>query len=185
MKVTKPIEPWNDLVGMRRTLVRDAMNGPLRSVGNRGAFEIELDLRGGAGEGDGAGPRAAVSLEEVVVLRLVDRLLERIVDGNREAVRWLARSDEPRALLGAAWAALEPARCVGYLEGTYGVKLRTGRALAYAVSERDGSLLCRHDELLDRVYEENRWAFDRALSERSSFAVDDVAGPAKPIPAAA
>jgi hypothetical protein len=160
MKPAQHIEASSGLDEARRTLVREAMRDPLWKGVERGVYEIKLDL-------PVAGPGLAavdVLLEDAVLLRQVGRLLQRVVDENQEALRAVAGSAEPRRLLGAAWAALEPVRCVGYADGGYQVKLHEGRVVTYYVTEWDGALLRRHDALLGRVYAEHREAVDRAAA---------------------
>lgn len=153
------IEASSGLDEARRTLVREAMRDPVWKGVERGVYEIRLDL---PGAGPGPAPAVDVALEDAVLLRQVNRLLQRVVDENQEALRAVAGSPEPRRLLGAAWAALEPVRCVGYADGGYQVKLEEGQVVTYYVTEWDAALLRRHDELLDRVYAEHREAVDRA-----------------------
>jgi hypothetical protein len=156
MKPAQNIEASSGLDEARRTLVREAMRDPQWQGVERGGYEIRLDLPGA-----GSAEAVEVPLEDAVLLRQVHRLLQRVVDENQEALRATAGSAEPRRLLGAAWAALEPVRCVGYADGGYQVKLAQGRVVTYYVTEWDGTLLRRHDELLERVYAEHREAIDR------------------------
>lgn len=175
----KPAQNAEAAIGLdedRRALVREAMRDPVWKGVERGVYEIRLDLPG-AGAGAGPAPTVDVPLEDAVLLRQVNRLLQRVVDENPEALRGVAGSAEPRRLLGAAWAALEPVRCAGYADGGYQVKLHQGGVVTYYVTEWDGALLARHDELLDRVYAEHREAVDRAadLAARAARPLEEAA----------
>ena len=134
MKPTTHAEPETELDEARWSMVRDAVD-----------------------EVPGAGAELGVCelcLEDARLLRQVDSFLRRVVESNRHALSLAAATGDERALLGAAWSALEPARCVGYVDGSYRVALTGGPIVTYDVTERDGALLARYEEYLARTMQE-------------------------------
>ena len=126
------------------TAARAAIVGGPRWQGvERGVYEIALV----------GGARVEIDLTDAVLMRQTDRLLQRVVDENYEALSAVACCAEPARLLALAFEAVTVARGVGYVDGSYRVHLRGGRVVEFYVTSWDCSLLRRYDELLGRVAE--------------------------------
>lgn len=97
------------------------------------------------------GTTLPLDLDEAVLTRQVDRLLQRVVDENREALRAAALCDDRGRLLAVAWSAVAEARRRGWADGDYTVRLRGGHEVRFWVTEWDQTLLRRYEELLGRV----------------------------------
>ncbi len=143
----------------RRALIRGAMTAPQWLGVERGVYQIELDFPSAVS--------VEIYLEEAVLLRQVDRLLQRVVDRNRQVFDTLVGSDDPDVLLDRAWFVLEPVRCVHYAEGEYELRFPGDQIVRYYFTSWDCELLRRYDELLKRVYVENEEAVETALEEEA------------------
>lgn len=149
----------------RLNLARSSMTKPVWTGVSRGIYEVTLEL-------EGAAP-VEIELIEAVLIRQIDRLLQRVVDQNRRVLAAVAGSDAPRTLLEQAWLALEPVRRSGFEDNEYEVELPGERQVSYSITEWDASMLRRYVDLLDRVCAENHDVVARALSVEAAKRLPD------------
>lgn len=144
----------------RRNIIRRVMSEPVWAGVDRGVYVVELTTKTGAS--------VEINLEEAVLIRQVDRLLQRVVDENRSAFVAVVGADAPRALVDKAWQLLEQAQSICYVDGRYQVMLDSTKVVSFYLTEWDGALLERYDRLLRKVYRANRHAIDSMLREEAA-----------------
>ena len=136
----------------RRDVVHEALQ-PLRWEGyEEGSYELRFF-------GDAA-VLYDVGRREIATVRAINELLEQVVEWNAELVEELTESDDPDEHLELAWAAIHPIRAEGYDEGDYQVEMGDGQVLEYLATREDAEVLRRYDQLLLRIYTQNRRAVE-------------------------
>ena len=102
---------------------------------------------------------------DAMMLRLVDRILQRALEEHRKAFVAEATRATPEGLLQAGWRALAEVRSAGYRHGVYKVAVADGEVIEIQVGRWDAALIKQCDEFLLETYKNNWWIFDAELSK--------------------
>ena len=134
---------------------------PLRAQGfSRGTASIRID--------DTQSVRVTIESRDEVMLKLVDRILDKVIDDGSETLASAGFGSAHGALLAAAWRAMAAVRSSHYRHGRHQVDLEGGQILEFTIGRWDAALIEQCDEFLYRTYRENWWKFNSLLARSTA-----------------
>lgn len=103
--------------------------------------------------------------KEAAMLRLVERILTRVIEGNRTALGAAARRTTPEAVIVEAWRATLVVKNGGFRHGAYLASLGNGLTAQFSVGRWDAALLFQLETYLTEIVERNREQVEAVMSE--------------------